>query len=114
MNSIAHQPLALKNFSPRFLKAASFAVAACVLATAQLDCPLKFTSMLTDLPHAPSKNLRERPSRAIMRWHGVIWQGALESDRAEEFGEEFVGFAKDRLDAENRRTKSGGCARSDR
>ena len=95
MNSIAHLPLALKNFSPRFLKVASFAVAACVLATAQ-----SLPQVHLDAAGLAPRPIEELTGTTLARHYALAWrdlEGALESGRAENLGEEFTGFAKDRL-----------------
>lgn len=95
MTSIAHFTLALKKFLPRFLKVASFAVAACVLATAQ-----SLPHVHLDASGLAPRPIEELTGTMIARHYAMAWRdmaGALESGREEVLSEEFVGLAKDRL-----------------
>ncbi len=95
MNSIAHLTLALKNFSPRFFKVASFALAACVLASAQ-----SLPQVHLDAAGLAPRPIEELTGTMIARHYALAWRDlaeALESGRAEALSEEFTGFAKDRL-----------------
>jgi hypothetical protein len=95
MKSMAHVTLALKKISLRFFKAASFVIAACVLAIAQSSPQVHL-----DADGLAPRPIEELTGTTIARYYALAWRdlaGALESSAAEGLGEEFVGFAKDRL-----------------
>ena len=95
MNSIAHLTLAFRKFSPRLLNVAAFAVAACVLATAQ-----SLPQVHLDASGLGPRPIEELTGTTIARHYSLAWRdmaGALESDRTEGLSEEFTGFARDRL-----------------
>jgi hypothetical protein len=95
MNRVAHLTLAFRELSPRLLKVATFAVAACVLATAQ-----SLPQVHLDAAGLAPRAIEELTGTTIARHYALAWQdmaGALESGRTDALGEEFVGSAKDRL-----------------
>jgi|SRR5580658_758772 hypothetical protein len=89
----------------RFVTAAIFAVAACVLAIAQ--SPTHIHAPQSNLPevHLDAGGLAPRPieeltGATIARHYALAWRDvavALESGQAKGLSEEFVGSAKDRL-----------------
>jgi hypothetical protein len=110
MNSIAALTLALKKMSPGFVKpgfvkTASFVFAACVLAIAQSSPQIHLPRIQLPEVRLDAEGLAPRPieeltGTTIARHYALAWHDlavALESGRAEGIGEEFVGFAKDRL-----------------
>ena len=110
MKSMAEVTLALKKIWPRCAKAASFVVAASVLAIAQSSPQVHLSQIhlpQIQLPevHLDAAGLVPRPieeltGTTIARHYALAWRdlvGALGSSRAEGIGEEFVGFARDRL-----------------
>jgi hypothetical protein len=89
----------------RFVKAASVVIAACVLASAQSSPQPQLSQ--THLPEvhldadglAP-RSIEQLTGTTIARHYALAWRdlaGVLETSRADGLGEEFVGFAKDRL-----------------
>jgi len=95
MTSIAHLALALKKFSHWFLEVTGFAVAACVLATAQ-----SLPQVHLDAAGLAPRPIEELTGTTIVRHYALAWRDravALESGRTEGLGEEFTGIAKDRL-----------------
>jgi hypothetical protein len=95
MNTITHLTLALRKFSPRFLRVASFAVAVCTLASAQ-----SLPQVHLDAAALAPRPIEELTGTTIARHYAMAWRdlaGVLESGRAEGLSAEFVGFAKDRL-----------------
>jgi hypothetical protein len=90
-----HMSLALKKIALRFLKSASFVIALSVLAGAQSSPQVHL-----DAAGLAPRPIEELTGTSIVRYYALAWHdlaGALESSRAEGLGEEFVGFAKDRL-----------------
>jgi hypothetical protein len=84
--------------TPQFVKAASFVIAACVLAIAQSSPQLPEIHL--DADGLAPRPIEELTGTTIARHYALAWRdlaGALESAQAERLGEEFVGFAKDRL-----------------
>jgi len=95
MKSMADMTLAVKNISLLFFKAASFVIAAGVLATAQ-SAP----QVHLDADGLTPRPIEELTGQTIVRYYALAWRemaGALDSNSAQGLGEEFVGFAKDRL-----------------
>jgi len=95
MNSIAHLKLAFRRFSPRLLKVATFAVAACVLATAQ-----SLPQVHLDAAGLAPRAIEELTGTTIARHYALAWRDmaeALESGRTEGLSEEFTGIARERL-----------------
>jgi hypothetical protein len=102
--------LTIKKISPRLVivKAASFVVVACTLAYVPA-CVLATAQSLPQIPlpevHLDAQGLSPRPieeltGTTIARHYAQAWRdltAALESDQGEGLGDEFVGFAKDRL-----------------
>jgi hypothetical protein len=95
MKNMADMTLAIKKLLFRFLKAASFVLAGCVLAAAQSSPRVHL-----DADGLAPRPIEELTGTAIARYYALAWHdlvGALDSNRADGLGEEFVGFAKDRL-----------------
>jgi hypothetical protein len=105
MKSIGDVTQALKKISPRFVKAASFIIAACVLAIAQSSSQIHLPQIHLPEVRLDADGLTPRPieqltGTTIARHYALAWRDlaeALESGRAQGIGEEFVGYAKDRL-----------------
>jgi len=105
MKSVANLKLLLKKIPPRFVQAASFAIAASLLAIAQSSPQTHLPQVNLPEVHLDAAGLAPRPieeltGTTIARHYALAWRNlsaVLESGRAEEVGEEFVGFAKDRL-----------------
>jgi hypothetical protein len=87
----------------RFVKAASFVIAACVLAVAQSSPQppqIQLPEVHLDAAGLAPRSIEQLTGTTIARHYALAWRdlaGALESSRTEGLGEEFVGFAKDRL-----------------
>jgi hypothetical protein len=89
MNSMADRTLWL-------VKAASFAIVACVLATAQSPSP----EVHLNADGLTPRSIEELTGTTIAHHYALAWRDlavALESSQAGGLGDEFVGFAKDRL-----------------
>jgi hypothetical protein len=100
MRSMTDLTLVFKKISPRFVKAATFVIAACVLAIAQSSPQTQLPEVHLDAAGLAPRPIEELTGTTIARHYALAWRelaGALESGRAEGLGEEFVGFAKDRL-----------------
>jgi hypothetical protein len=92
--------MALKNILSRLVKAASFVIAACVLAAATSSGQLHLPEVHLDAAGLAPRPIEELTGTAIARYYALAWRdlaGALESGQGNGLGEEFVGFAKDRL-----------------
>ena len=95
MTRIAHLALALKKFVPRFVKVASFGVAACVLGAAQ-----SLPQVHLDAAGLAPRAIEELTGTTIARHYALAWRDmaeALESGRTEGLSEEFTGIARERL-----------------
>ncbi len=105
MKSIVAATLALKKqraglVKLGFVKAASFVIAACVLAIAQWSAPIQLPQVHLDADGLAPRPIEELTGTTVARHYALAWRdlaAALESGRAEGLGEEFVGFAHDRL-----------------
>jgi hypothetical protein len=105
MKSMAELTLALKKIlagllNPRFAKGTSLAVAACVLAIAQSAPQIELPPVHLDAAGLTPRPIEGLTGTTIARHYALAWHDlevASESGRAEGLGEEFVGFAKDRL-----------------
>lgn len=98
MKSIAK--LVLKKFSTRFVAIAGFVIATCVLTIAQSAPQLPLPQVQLDAEGLSPRPIEELTGTVVARHYAQAWRdlaGALESGQAEGLGEEFVGFAKDRL-----------------
>ena len=98
MKNMAELTLAVKNISPRFVKAATLVIAACALAIAQSSPELPQVHL--DAAGLAPRPVEELTGTTIARHYALAWRdlaSALESGRAGGLGDEFVGFAKDRL-----------------
>jgi hypothetical protein len=95
MKSMADMTLALKQISRSFFQAASFVLAAGVLAIAQAAPQVHL-----DADGLAPRPIEELTGQTIARDYALAWRdraAALDSNSAQGLGEEFVGFAKDRL-----------------
>ncbi len=95
MKTLAGMMVALKRILPEVATSASIALAACVLASAQSLPPVHL-----DADGLSPRPIEELTGTTIARNYALAWRdmaGALEFDQANGLGEEFVGFAKDRL-----------------
>jgi hypothetical protein len=105
MKSMANLKLSLKKMSPRVVQGVSFAIAASLLAFAQSSPQTHLNQVNLPEVHLDAAGLTPRPieeltGTTIARHYALAWRdlsAALESGQAEGLGEEFVGFAKDRL-----------------
>jgi hypothetical protein len=105
MKGLAAGTLTLKKIEPGlfksgFVKAASFMIAACVLAIAQSSAPIQLPQVHLDAHGLAPRDIEELTGTTIARHYALAWRDmadALESDRSGRIEEEFVGFAKDRL-----------------
>jgi hypothetical protein len=114
MKSLAAVTLALKKISPGlvklglvksglvkpFVRAASFILAVCILATAQSSPQIHLPEVHLDAAGLAPRPIEQLTGTTIARHYALAWRDlaeALESGRAEGLGEEFVGFAHDRL-----------------
>jgi hypothetical protein len=105
MKSIVAATLALKKqraglVKLGFVKTASFVIAACVLAIAQWSAPIQLPQVHLDADGLAPRPIEELTGTTVARHYALAWRdlaAALESGRAEGLGEEFVGFAHDRL-----------------
>lgn len=105
MKSLVAVSLALKKvkpglFKPRFVKAASFVIAACVLAIAQSSAPIHLPQVHLDADGLNPRPIEQLTGTTVAHHYALAWRdlaAALESGRTEGLGEEFVGFAHDRL-----------------
>jgi hypothetical protein len=85
---------------PKFVKAASFLIAACVLAIAQSSPQIHLPDVRLDADGLAPRPIEELTGTTIARHYALAWRdlaGALESSGAGGLGEEFVGSAKDHL-----------------
>jgi len=100
MKTMANQTLTLKKNFPPFVKAASFAIAACVLAIAQSTPQIQLPEVHLDAYGLSPRPIEQLTGTAIAHGYALAWRDqarALESNEAGGLGEELVGFAKDRL-----------------
>ena len=88
----------------RFVRAAGFVIAACALAVAQSSpqpqIPPTLPEVHLDADGLAPRSIEQLTGTTIARHYALAWRdlvGALESSRADGLGDEFVGFAKDRL-----------------
>jgi hypothetical protein len=91
---------ALKRILPGFVKAASLVLVASALAMTQSSSQIQLPQVHLDAAGLAPRPIEELTGSTIARHYALAWRdlvGALESDRAEGLGEEFVGFAKDHL-----------------
>jgi hypothetical protein len=94
----------------RFVKAASFVIAACVLAVSQSSPQPQLPQIQLSQIHLPEvhldavglapRSIEQLTGTTIARHYALAWHDlavSWESSRAQGLGEEFVGLAKDRL-----------------
>jgi hypothetical protein len=106
MKSIAGVALALKKISRQFVTAAICILVACCLAIAQSTPQVRL-----DADGLIPRPIEKLTGTTIARHYAMAWRdlaAALESGRAEGLGEEFVGFAKDRLERRIGEQKQAG------
>src|ERR1700733_12618436 len=85
----------MKRISFRFFKTANVVLAACVMAMGQ-SAP----QVHLDADGLAPRSIEELTGTTIVRYYSLAWRdmaSALDSNNAAGLGEEFVGFAKDRL-----------------
>jgi hypothetical protein len=95
MKSMSNVAWVLRNITPGFVKAASFVIAVCLLASAQSAPPVHL-----DAAGLSPRPIEELTGMTIAHNYALAWrdlEAALESNRAEGLSEEFVGFANDQL-----------------
>jgi hypothetical protein len=83
-----------------FLKAASFAIAVCVLTIAQASAQANLPEVHLDAAGLAPRPIEDLTGTTVARHYALAWRdlaAALESSQGGGLGEEFVGFAKDRL-----------------
>jgi hypothetical protein len=100
MKRMADLMLAAKKIAPRLITAASFLIAASVFTAAQSSAQMQLPEVHLDAAGLAPRPIEELTGTTIARYYGLAWRdmaGALESGRAGGLGDEFVGFAKDRL-----------------
>jgi len=88
-------PAAFRRISLRFLKIASFVIVSGVLAMGQ-SAP----EVHLDADGLAPRPIEELTGTTIVRYYAQAWRDlatALDANRADGLGEEFTGFAKDRL-----------------
>jgi hypothetical protein len=84
----------------QLIRAAGFALVALVLAIAQSSLAQSAPQVHLDASGLAPRPIEELTGTTIARHYAQAWShlaSALESDRADGLGEEFTGFAKDRL-----------------
>lgn len=98
--------LAAKKVSVRLLKAAGFIIAAGLVAIAQTAPEVHL-----DAAGLAPRSIEELTGTTIVRYYSQAWRDlatALDANRTDGLGEEFTGFAKDRLTKRiNSQTKTG-------
>jgi hypothetical protein len=100
MKSMIDVTPALKKIVPRFVKAASIAIAACVLVIAQSSPRVNLPQVNLDAAGLTPRPIEDLTGTTIARHYALAWRDlaeALESGRTEGLGEEFVGIEKDCL-----------------
>jgi hypothetical protein len=100
MKRIPNQTRAFKKMLPRFVKATIVVIAACVLSVAQSPPRVRLPQVHLDAGGLAPRPIEELTGTTIARHYALAWRDlaeALESGRTGALGEEFVGFAKDRL-----------------
>lgn len=86
--------------SSRLLKAAGMVVAACVLAIGQSAPQARPPEVHLDADDLGPRPIEELTGTTIAQHYSQAWrelEAALESSRTDRLGDEFVGFAKERL-----------------
>jgi hypothetical protein len=100
MKRIAHLMLVAKKIAPRFVTAASLLIAACAFATPQSSAQMQLPEVHLDAAGLAPRPIEELTGTTIARYYALAWRDmavALESGRTGGLGDEFVGFAKERL-----------------
>jgi hypothetical protein len=84
----------------RFARTAGFVVATCVLAIGQSLPQVQVPEVHLDAEGLGPRPIEQLTGTTLARHYALAWSDlaeALDSNRAEGLGEEFVGFAKDRF-----------------
>lgn len=92
--------LAHKKILPQFVKTASIVITLCLLAVAQSSPQIQLPDVRLDADGLAPRPIEELTGTTIARHYAWAWRdlvSALESNQPERLGEEFAGFAKDRL-----------------
>jgi len=100
MKRMAEWMLAGKKIATRLVTAASLLIAACAFAAAQSSAQMQLPEVHLDAAGLAPRPIEELTGTTIARYYALAWRdmaAALESGRAGGLGDEFVGFAKDRL-----------------
>jgi len=77
-----------------------FVIAACVLAIAQSSAPIQLPQVHLDAEGLVPRPIEQLTGTTVAHHYALAWRDlavALESGRTDALGEEFVGFAHDRL-----------------
>jgi hypothetical protein len=100
MKRMAELMLAAKKIAPRFATTASLLIAASIFAVAQSSAQTQLPEVHLDAAGLAPRPIEELTGTTMARHYALAWHDlavALESGRATGLGDEFVGFAKDRL-----------------
>ena len=84
----------------RFAKTVGFVLAPCVLAIAQLPPQIQLPAVHLDAEGLAPRSIEQLTGTTVARHYALAWRDlaeSLDSNRTEGLGDEFVGFAKDRL-----------------
>lgn len=108
--------LTLRKMALRIVAAASFTIAACAPAIAQsspqIQSPqIQLPQVRLDADGLAPRPIEELTGTRIARYYALAWHdlaGALETGRAEGLGDEFVGFAKNRVTQRIREQNQAG------
>jgi hypothetical protein len=100
MKRMAELTLVAKKIVPRLVTAAGLLIAACTFATGQSSVQIQLPEVHLDAAGLAPRPIEELTGTTIARYYALAWRDmavALESGRTGGLGDEFVGFAKDRL-----------------
>jgi hypothetical protein len=100
MKNWADAMLTLKGILPHFVRAASFVMVAGALAICQSVAQTPLPEVHLDAQGLSPRPIEELTGTTIARHYAQAWgdlEAALESDQGGGLGDQFVGFAKDRL-----------------
>ena len=110
MKSMAEGTLAFRNISPGFVKAgfvkagmvkaAIFVMTVCVVGCAQSAPAVQLPQVHLDAARLTPRPIEELTGTTVARHYALAWRNlavALETNQAEGLGDEFTGFAQDRL-----------------
>jgi hypothetical protein len=99
MKRTAESRQAAKKITTRFVMAASLLIV-CALAITQSSAQMQLPEVHLDAAGLGPRPIEELTGTTIARYYALAWRDmavALDSGRARGLGDEFVGFAKDRL-----------------